>query len=245
MKGQTRDPRDGANAGATRHGGRGGDERNERDARDRAKGGGKRHGGRGTPGQVARRPARRPRQPPRVDPLLELLADEFLFAREQTSTSPATLASYRQVLRVFRAHLEHQLGRPPRLSDFTLPAAQEWAISLQRRPRFERGGLSVGDRPLAVESRRTYLRTLRTFSNWLPKPPHRYCDEPPLAHLLLPRPPDTYKLPLTTDELSALLAAAKEESIFGARDTAMLLFLVDSAMRASELARLRIGDVTL
>jgi len=143
------------------------------------------------------------------------------------------------------AHLQHQLARPPRLSDFTLPAVQEWAISLQRRPRFERGGLSVGDRPLAVESRRTYLRTLRTFSNWLPKPPHRYCDEPPLAHLLLPRAADTYKLPLTTDELSALLAAAKEESIFGARDTAMLLFLVDSATRASELARLRIGDVTL
>ncbi len=149
------------------------------------------------------------------------------------------------MLRVFLAYLEQQLARPPRLSDFTLPVVQEWAISLQRRPKWERGGLAVGDQPLAVESRRSYLRTLRTFSNWLPKPPHRYCDEPPLAHLLLPRAADTYKFPLTTEELSRLLAAAKEDSVFGARDTAMLLFLVDSATRASELSHLRIGDVTL
>lgn len=200
-----------------------------------------RNGGAGRP----RRPTRMTRQADPPDPLLELLVEEFLYAREQTSSSEATLRSYRQVLRVFLAYLDGRLGRPSRLSDLTLPIVQEWAISLQRRHRWERGGLAVGDRPLAVESRRSYLRTLRTFSNWLPKPPHRYCDEPPLAHLLLPRAADTYKLPLTTDELSKLLAAAREDSVFGARDTAMLLFLVDSATRASELSHLRIGDVTL
>jgi site-specific recombinase XerD len=174
-----------------------------------------------------------------------LLIEEFLYSREQVSSSSATLRSYRQVLGLFRASLKERLGRPPRLSDFTLATVQEWAISLQRRPRFERGGLAVGDRPLSVESRRTYLRTLRTLSNWLPKLPHRYCDAPPLEHLLLPRSADTYKLPLTKEELAKLLAAAREDSVFGARDTAMLLFLVDSATRAAELSQLRSGDVTL
>jgi integrase/recombinase XerD len=74
---------------------------------------------------------------------------------------------------------------------------------------------------------------------------HAYCPEPPLKHLILPRASQTYKLPLTDDEVTRLILAAKEDTVFGARDTAMLLFLMDSATRAMELCRLRIGDVTL
>jgi site-specific recombinase XerD len=149
------------------------------------------------------------------------------------------------VLYLFHTYLQEQLDRAPRLSDFTLSAVQRWALALQQRPKWERGGLAVGDKPVALETRRTYLRTLRTFSNWLPKLPHTFCAEPPLQHLLMPRASETYKLPLTEEELAKLLAAAKEDSFFGACDTAMLLFLMDSATRASELTDLRVGDVTL
>jgi site-specific recombinase XerD len=188
------------------------------------------------------RTAKRAKAP---DLLLELVMEEFLTAIQQTATSAATPRSYRQVLFHFYTHVQEELGRVPRLSDFTLDAVQRWALGLQKRPKWERGGLAVGDRPVALETRRTYLRTLRTFSNWLPKPPHAFCAEPPLQHLLLPRAGETYKLPLTEDELGKLLKAAKEDSVFGARDTAMLLFLMDSATRASELTGLRVGDVTL
>lgn len=186
-------------------------------------------------------PRRRPAPP---DPLLELVVEEFLYACQQTLAEDS-LRSYRGVLRVFGAYVAEQLGRDPRLGDFTLLQVQRWAMSLQQRPRFERGGLALGAKPVSVETRRTYLRTLRTFSNWLIKPPHTYCTEPPLRHLLLPRASDTFKLPLTEDELTRLLAAASEDSVFGARDTAMVLLLVDGAVRARELYRLRIGDVTL
>lgn len=185
---------------------------------------------------------RRPAPPP--DPLLELVVEEFLYACQQTLAEDSQ-RSYRGVLRVFSTYLEEQLDRAPRLGDFTLLQVQRWAMSLQQRPRFERGGLAIGAKPVSVETRRTYLRTLRTFSNWLVKPPHTYCTEPPLKHLLLPRASDTFKLPLTEEELTHLLAAAGEDSVFGARDTAMLLLLVDGAVRARELYRLRIGDVTL
>ena len=179
------------------------------------------------------------------DLLLELVIDEFLYACQQTSTSEATLRSYRGVLRLFHTYLSQQLSWTPRLQDFTLETVQRWAISLQQRPKWERGGLAVGDRPLAVESRRSYLRTLRTFSNWLPNPLHQYCREPPLRHLLLPRAGDTYEMPFSDEELAQLVAAARADTVFGARDTAMLLFLMDSATRATDLAQLRIGDVTL
>jgi site-specific recombinase XerD len=141
--------------------------------------------------------------------------------------------------------LTEELGRRPWLSDFTLAAVQCWATTLQERAKWERGGLAVGTKPLAVETRHTYLRTLRTFSNWLPRSPHEYCPEPPLKHLILPRASQTYKLPLADDEITRLILVAKEDTNFGARDTAMLLILMDSATRAMELCRLRIGDVTL
>jgi site-specific recombinase XerD len=178
------------------------------------------------------------------DPLLDLVVAEFLYACEQR-LSEDTLRSYRGVLHVFTAYLSEQLGREPTLADFTLPVVQRWAMTLQERPKLERGGLAVGDHPVAVETRRTYLRTLRTFSNWLPKPPHAFCSEPPLRHLLLPRASDTFKLPLSDEEIGLLLEASREDSVFGVRDTAMLLLLIDGAVRAMELCQLRVADVTL
>jgi site-specific recombinase XerD len=177
--------------------------------------------------------------------LLELIIEEFIFDTQQKTSDGSTPRAYRQPLRLFVRYLSEELGRPPWLSDFALAAVQRWATTLQERPKWERGGLAVGTKPLAVETRRTYLRTLRTFSNWLPRPPHAYCAEPPLKHLILPRASQTYKLPLTDDEITRLIAAAREDTVFGARDTAMLLFLLDGATRAMELCRLRIGDVTL
>ena len=187
------------------------------------------------------RPARRATP---ADLLLELVIDEFLYACQQTS-SPDTVRSYSGILRLFHGHLAEQLGRPPRLGDLTLRAVQHWAMQLQQAPKLERGGLAIGDKPVTVETRRTYLRTLRTFSNWLPKPPHTYSAEPPLQHLALPRASDTFKLPFSEDELLRLIAAAREDSVFGTRDVAMLLLLIDGAVRARELCQLRIGDVTL
>jgi hypothetical protein len=103
--------------------------------------------------------------------LLELIIEEFIFDTQQKTSDGSTPRAYRQPLRLFLRFLTEALGRPPWLSDFTLAAVQRWATSLQERPKWERGGLAVGTKPLAVETRRTYLRTLRTFSNWLPRPP--------------------------------------------------------------------------
>ena len=174
--------------------------------------------------------------------LLDRVIEEFLYHHQQVS-SPKTVATYSGHLGVFVEWLEDSTGRPPHLSDLTLAAADAWSRNLSTRPR--RTSASGDRRPIAWESRRTYLRTLRTLSNWLPLPPHSYCAEPPLRHLLLPRPSDTYKMPLAEGELAQLLAAAKENSLRGARDTAMLLMLVDGGLWAMELAMLRIGDVTL
>ncbi len=189
--------------------------------------------------------AKRPSATKAPDLLLDRIIDEFVYAYQQIA-SPATVRTYKGTLHVFSTFLRDKLGRDPLLSDLTLQAAQEWGASLQQRPKLLYGGQLEGDAPMSVESRRSYLRTLRVFSNWLIKEPYRYCAESPLRYLTLPRPSQTYKLPLTEEELARLLASvANEPTIFGARDLAMLLLLIDGGVRAMELAKLRIADVTL
>src|SRR6476620_9003624 len=99
----------------------------------------------------------RPRGSPEL--LLELIIEEFIFDTQQKTSDGSTPRAYRQPLRLFVRFLTEDLGRPPWLSDFTLPAVQRWATTLQKRPKWEHGGLAVGTKPLAVETRRTYLRT--------------------------------------------------------------------------------------
>jgi len=136
------------------------------------------------------------RRPPEL--LLSLVSEEFQHLCQQ-NLSAKTCRSYAGPLRLFQTYLRETLGREPLLSDFTLDAARRWADSLQERPKWLRGGLSVGDQPVSVETRRSYLRQLRVFANWLADPPHHYCRESPLRHLRLPKASDTYQMPLVHD----------------------------------------------
>lgn len=180
----------------------------------------------------------------RPDPLLERVIEEFLYHHQQVS-SAKTARSYEGVLGLFFAWLEDRIERPPLLSDVTLEQVGEWSRELMHAPKRAHVDPNRPDASVSWETRRTYLRTLRVFSNWLPLPPHTFCDESPLRHLAIPRPSDTYEMPMSEDELAQLIAASREDSLTGARDTAMLLTLIDGGMRAMELAGLRIGDVTL
>src|SRR5579875_947517 len=101
---------------------------------------------------------------------LQLVADEFLYDCQQR-LSPESLRSYTGILRIYLAYLRETLDRDPLLSDFTLQSVHQWTLSLQQRPKWLRGGAATGQTPISVESRRSYLRTLRTFSNWLPHAP--------------------------------------------------------------------------
>ncbi len=129
-----------------------------------------------------------------TDPLLELVVDEFLYACQQRLADD-TLRSYRGVLRVFTTYLHEQLGRAPTLGDFTLTAVQRWAMGLQQRPKQERAGQAVGDHPVAIETRRTYLRTLRTFSNWLPSRRTLRAESPCATARRAPRTRSSFHLP--------------------------------------------------
>jgi integrase/recombinase XerD len=194
-----------------------------------------------SPAVRASRPSRSPLRAP-----LQNLVDEFLDEVEQT-LAPATGRAYRGPLSLYLTHLRDTLERAPELGDCTIETVRAWAAQLREQPKQLGGGLAEGNEPIALASLRTYLRTLRVFANWLPKPPHRYVDESPLRYFKLPRGEETAKVPVETNALRKLLRRAEQEtdSVCGARGRALLLTLVDGGLRAKELISLTIGDVSL
>ena len=210
---------------------------------------------------TARPPSRRPndprtprtpralRTPPRSHTLrvpLEPLIEEFLDEVAQT-LAPATERAYRGPVTLYLTYLCETLDRAPDLADFTTETARAWTACLRAQPKALGGIVTDGNPPIALASLRTSLRTLRVFANWLPKPPHRYCEESPLRYFKLPRGEETAKVPVEIGDLRKLLRASDHEkdSVFGARSRALLLTLIDGGLRAREIAALTIGDVSL
>jgi len=108
----------------------------------------------------------------------------------------------------------------------------------EQRERPEKGALSV-------ESVRCYVRTLKAFSAWLAAPKQRYTPNNRLKLLPMPRKSQTYKLPLDTGEMQALIDACDVTSALGSRDLALLLLFLDGGLRAGEICALRVGEVNL
>lgn len=106
-----------------------------------------------------------------------------------------------------------------------------------------RWGNARNRRPTKARTVKNYHGILRAFFNWLvaegeidaPSPMDRIT--PPIDR------PDEIQ-PFTREQLKKLLLAAKR-TLHPRRDEAILLLLLDTGMRASELSALRVGDVDL
>lgn len=85
-------------------------------------------------------------------------------------------------------------------------------------------------------------RAARAFLNWWATE-H---DAPnPIAKIAAPRMTHELLEPVTIDTVRAMLATCRRRTAAGARDRALLLFLLDSGCRRAEFLALNVGDVVL
>src|SRR5215212_4378195 len=96
---------------------------------------------------------------------------------------------------------------------------------------------------LTLESRHRYFREVRCFFSWLVDA--EYLERSPFRGMRNVRLPQRIVQPFSSDELAALLAACDADTPSGARDRAMLLTLLDTGVRCSELVQLRLEDLDL
>ena len=83
---------------------------------------------------------------------------------------------------------------------------------------------------------------MKHFFSWLKRMKVRHN---PFQQVPLIRLPEKIVQPYQREEVEALLGVLNVDTLLGARDTAIILFLLDTGVRASELTNLDVDDVNL
>lgn len=174
---------------------------------------------------------------------LTTLIDLYIMSKQIEGRSEKTLTWYRANLERFAEFMTN--GHDPTLSDLSLEGARLFVADLQGKTtrysdhemrRVEDGGLS----PHSVHG---YVRTLKAFGSWLSE--EGYASSHPFKRLKPPKLPETMIEILSDDEIMALVRSVNARSTLGARMYAIVLLLLDTGIRASELCTLTIDNTNL
>lgn len=161
---------------------------------------------------------------------LQDLIDEYFAALKVAGRSPRTIDWYRDFLLEFVRFVERD-GRAATGGDLQAPVVRRWLLALQSR-----------SRQLAPSSLAGRVRTLKAFGTWVASELDLASN--PLRAVPLPRVPEQLVPSLRDPEILALLRAV-EGSRDPERDRAIVLLLLDTGVRVSEAAGLRVGDLDL
>jgi integrase/recombinase XerD len=88
-----------------------------------------------------------------------------------------------------------------------------------------------------------YLRSIRAFWSWLVS--EGVADTNPFTKVKIPKPPGKITPTFSNPQLQTLLNVIDTSTPEGYRDMAVILVLLDTALRVSELTKLRLTDVRL
>jgi site-specific recombinase XerD len=97
------------------------------------------------------------------------------------------------------------------------------------------------DSNLAATSVNSLARSLRAFCTWLYE--ERYVDRDLFATVKIPKAPTLVKDTLSPGEVQALLETARTTGRYRLRDEAIILFLLDTGARNSEVCSLKAEDI--
>jgi site-specific recombinase XerD len=162
---------------------------------------------------------------PLVDDLSALLPDWTTHLRAR-NVAPKTISSYLACGEALRSYL----------TDKGMPTS----ASTIKRDHLEAFLADLGDRVSAATTAKHY-RSLQQLFRWLVEDGEITAS--PMERMRPPKVPDQPVDILTDDELSRLLAVCKGNTFENRRDTALVRFLLDTGMRASELIGLEVEDV--
>jgi integrase/recombinase XerC/integrase/recombinase XerD len=158
---------------------------------------------------------------------LGALIDLYLLRCQVEGKSPNTIKAYGETLRRFLEAVKEE-GIP---RDVGRIAPAHLYVYLGRFSH------------LSLETRHRYFREVRCFFNWLIAA--GYLRETPFRAIRNVRLPQRIVRPFSLEDVTRLLACCESTSPVGARDRAILLTLLDTGIRCSELVQLDLDDLDL
>ena len=160
-------------------------------------------------------------------PILDQLIPLYLTACTVEGKTDRTIQSYAETLRQFR-----RAGRELRLPEDVAAFGPAHVYLFMGWVR-ERG-VSAG-----TQHRRQ--REVKAFFSWCRR--MDYVEENPFMRVPMVRREQKVVQPFTKDDVTTLLAACNPKTYVGSRMRAMILFLLDTGVRSSELVSIELCDV--
>jgi integrase/recombinase XerC/integrase/recombinase XerD len=173
---------------------------------------------------------------------LQVLAKHFELYNRTEGKSSKTIDWYNLALKQFHCFLLES-ERVTQLGALGEPEIREFILYLQNRTRWHNNPNVKGRRKLASTSIQTYIRALRAFFNWLYQ--QGYTPENRLVNLKPPKATTKIVDILKGDEISRIFRCLDRDTAAGERNYAMLLLLLDSGLRLSEMINLKLDDVNI
>jgi len=168
-------------------------------------------------------------------PTLQAFFTERLIGQRQAS--PNTIAAYRDTFRLLLTFIEQQTGTPPSQLDISDLHAELTGSFLDHLEHERHNSTSTRNARLAA------IRSLSGYAAYR-HPEHAETIARVLA-IPLKRGPKTTVAFLHEEEINALLAAPDRSRWTGRRDHALLLTMIQTGLRVSELTGLNCADITL
>lgn len=177
----------------------------------------------------------------RMETALPVLIDLFRATKRIEGKSPKTIEWYGEMLKGFVAFL----GDNGTVSDLTLDNARAFiAFLLERQTRFEnhpRKKPEVGG--LSSSTIHAYVRCIKVLGSWMQQ--EGFLPTNPFEKLKRPKLSQPVIEILSDDEIEKMLKGINPNTLLGARLYVVVLLLLDTGIRASELCSLTIPNVHL
>lgn len=157
--------------------------------------------------------------------------------------SEKTISWYEEILRPFSNYLI-ETTRNCNLSNFTVDNARGYILSLRQKPKYlGHPFIPVQEVPVSSETLRCHTRVLKAFSSWLYR--EGYTQSNVLGNLKMPKASMKVMEPLSDEEIKRIIDSIDRKTMTGKRNHAIVVTLLDTGLRASEVAGITLGNMNL
>ena len=174
---------------------------------------------------------------------LNRLAEIYRLCAQSEGKSPATIVIVTSSVRYLMAFLKTN-SMSTAISEIGVEQLRLFTLYLQSCRKFESHPFTKPQEGrLSGHTINDYLRALRSFWSWAQA--EGYIHKNPFSLLKIPKAPKRLIPSFATEQLAGLIEAVEVSTAQGQRDYTMILLLVDTGLRVSELTGLKVDDVNL
>lgn len=175
-------------------------------------------------------------------PFSQLLND-YRLSLEAANRSPKTISWYAEILQRYSEFLE-SAGLLKPIDELGREELRAYVVHLQNTTRWSSNPhIRAPQGKLSAYSIQGHVRAIKAFFSWLKT--EEYIDHNSLDKFPLPKVPQNAVKTLTPEQITTLLSSVDRHSAVGAKYYCILLLLLDTGMRISELVSITMEDLDL